>query len=91
MTRLVVLKFIFHPDSVRSMNKWSRVAGVTRVNLLPYHTLGRDKYQKMERSCTHAKHVLVVYDDLDASHHYSLAWHGVKDRGAKGPADGFAR
>ena len=56
----VIPGFNFYPDTIRSMIEWCRAVGVTRVNLLPYHTLGRDKYRKMGRAYTGVEHMVTV-------------------------------
>jgi len=68
----VIPGFNFYPDTIRSMIEWCRAVGVTRVNLLPYHTLGRDKYRKMGRAYTGVEHMLVDAD-LESFHEYALS------------------
>lgn len=68
----VIPGFNYDSGTIRSMIDWLHEIGVTRLNLLPYHTLGRDKYRKMGLPYTCAEHMLTD-DDLDAYHRYALS------------------
>ena len=43
----VIPGFNYDDKTLASMLGWLRDIGVRRVNLLPYHTLGKNKYRKL--------------------------------------------
>jgi pyruvate formate lyase activating enzyme len=68
----VIPGFNYDPELLVAMIDWLKAAGALRVNLLPYHTLARDKYRKMGReyACP-----LDPLDDRDlvSFHEYALS------------------
>ncbi|MCH3943761.1 MAG: glycyl-radical enzyme activating protein [Atopobiaceae bacterium] len=68
----VIPGFNHDPELLVAMIDWLKAAGALRVNLLPYHTLARDKYRKMGREYECPPDPL---DDRDLSpfHEYALS------------------
>jgi pyruvate formate lyase activating enzyme len=70
--RIPVIPGFNHDDAtIRSMLDWLAERGCTKVNLLPYHTLGRSKCTRMGKAYEWDEHPLDEAD-LAAYHAYAL-------------------
>lgn len=68
----VIPTFNYEPETLYKMIDWIQEVGVSRVNLLPYHTLGLGKYEKLGRSYTYPRKSLQD-EDLIPYHKYALS------------------
>ncbi|MDD3485192.1 MAG: glycyl-radical enzyme activating protein [Atopobiaceae bacterium] len=68
----VIPGFNYDAGVLRPMIGWLHEVGVTRVNLLPYHTLGLAKYEKLHRAYDLPRQGLAD-KDLMPYHEYALS------------------
>jgi pyruvate formate lyase activating enzyme len=68
----VIPGFNYDEKTLMSMIGWLHGIGILRVNLLPYHTLGIQKYEKVGRQYTYPRQSLCD-EDLERYHQYALS------------------
>lgn len=68
----VIPTFNYEPETLYKMIDWIHEVGGLRINLLPYHTFGLGKYEKLSRSYTYSRKSLQD-EDLIAYHEYAPA------------------
>lgn len=68
----VIPGFNYEPQILMAMIDWLYAQGVGRVNLLPYHTLGLRKYEKLGREYSYPRTSLRD-EDLHEFHEYALS------------------
>lgn len=67
----IIPGFNFDSELIKKTLRYLHQLGVRKVNLLPYHTLGKAKYEKMGRVCLMAEKMLYE-EDLEEYHQYAL-------------------
>ena len=70
----VIPGFNYEPELLRETLRYLKHMGVKNVNLLPYHTLGKVKYEKMGLDYQMSQKMMQE-EDLEEFHQYALELH----------------